>query len=422
MGGLDNGHSDLAPVPGATIYFIKDQQIVNQSTTNAVGFYSVIITPGEYSVVTVAQGMQTLMTEETFQGTRTLDRQLMAIPYSGIVPYAVNPVVETSPGRPVSVTIAVENSQLGDQYLTFTEQTPSADWVAWPADGDGNGDMLGLRSGDKGEISFMFQYNGNQHGAAVMYVLVSGGPFYAKIPVVIVVKDMPYESMDLYSNEPQRTIKAGTMVNFTFNVNNKYSRDEPLTLDIQKPDGWGASTGKGTEFYVADDEQASSDLWVYAPADAAPGFYTVNLTLKGQDVSSNTLHLQIQVVGIPAYDALIRGYSESSDGYPNINLSEGDTFDLPVHVYNNGEFPLDITATAEVGDNWAYYLDGAPWDKITIAPNRLRRIHRQGKSAQRHSGQLHRKNISRGQGPDGHRPAIYAHGRAPRAAAQRAYL
>jgi hypothetical protein len=44
-GGLDNGHSDLAPVPGASIYFIKDQQIVNQSTSNAVGFYSVIITP-----------------------------------------------------------------------------------------------------------------------------------------------------------------------------------------------------------------------------------------------------------------------------------------------------------------------------------------------------------------------------------------
>ncbi len=161
-GGLDNGHSDLAPVPGASIYFIKDQQIVNQSTSNAVGFYSVTITPGEYSVVTVAQGMQTLMTEETFKGTKTLDRQLKAVPYNGLVPYAVNPVVETSPGRPVSVTIAVENSQLGDQYLTFTEQTPNADWAAWPSDGAGNGDMLGIRAGDKGEVSFMFQYNGNQ--------------------------------------------------------------------------------------------------------------------------------------------------------------------------------------------------------------------------------------------------------------------
>lgn len=366
--GSDDGRSASSyPIAGAVIYFIKNQQVVNQTKSNAIGYYGVALTPGTYSVVTAAAGFQMLMTEEELRGTRTLDRMLKKVPYVGLVPYAVNPVVETSPGREVAVRIVVENSQLNDQYVAFGLQPSEVDnknWVGWCPEGQ----MLGVRSGDKREITFMFQYNGDMRGAYVSYVLVTGGPFYAKIPVVIVVKDMPYESLDLYTNYPQRTVKAGTVVHFDFKVNNKYAKGKPLTIDVEKPPGWGATTGNGTLFYMPDRQQASSDFWVYVPKSTAPGYYSVNITLRGQDVSSNKMQYMVKVEGTPPYEALIKGYRISGEGYPSINLSEGDTFDLPVRVYNDGEFPLELMATAEVGDNWAYYFNGAPWDRVKIEP------------------------------------------------------
>jgi uncharacterized membrane protein len=367
-GGLADGHGDIAPVPGATIYFIRNQTIVNQSTTDAVGYYCVLITPGEYSVVTVAQGFQTLMTADSFQSTQTFNVQLETIPYSGIIPYAVNPVVETSPGEPVAVTIAVTNSQLSDQYLTFTEQVPNSDWSAWPADGDTDGDMLGVVAGDTRQITFDFEYNGNDLSPAVMYIIVSGGSYMAKIPVVIVVKNMPYESVDLYSDQPERVTKANEKLHFTFDVDNTFDQAKPLLVEVQAPGGWGATTGNGTYFYAMNSQPSTSDFWVYVPENATPGDYYVNLTLIGQNVKSNTLNYMIEVQGTPVYDAIISGYTVSEDGDPNINVTAGENFDIPVRVYDNGQFPLDIAATAIVGDNWAYYLNGAPWNTVHIDP------------------------------------------------------
>ncbi len=366
--GSDDGRATGSyPVSGAVIYFIKNQQVVNQTRSNSIGYYGVAITPGTYSVVTAASGFQTLMTEETFKGTRTLDRLLKKTPYVGIVPYAVNPVVETSPGRAVSVTIAVENSQLSDQYIAFALQPPDVDsknWVGWCPEGE----MIGVRSGDKRETPFTFQYNGDRRGTYVCYVVVTGGPFFAKIPVVVVVKDMPYESLDLYTNSPQRIVKAGTTVQFDFKVRNSYAKAKPLILDVEKPEGWAATTGNGTYFFIPDRDEAASDFWVYVPKSAAPGFYFINVTLRGQDVVSNKMQYMVKVEGTPPYDAVIKGYRVSEGGYPFINLSGGDTFDLPVRVYNDGDFPLELAATAEIGDNWAYYLNGAPWDRVRVEP------------------------------------------------------
>lgn len=360
---MRGGTAMALPIPNAMIYFIKNNQIINQTKSDTVGFYSVVITSGTYSVVTAASGYQTLMTEETFQGTRTLDRVLAQVPYNGLVPYVLNPVVETSPGRPVEATIVVENSQLVDQQLTFTANVPN-NWVAWWP----NGEMLVARSGAEERLQVMFQYNGNQKGPIVAHVIVNGGPFYADIPVIIIVKDMPYESIDLYSNAPQKVVKPGTTTNFIFNVNNKYAQGKTLLVNISKPTGWAASTLNGSIFYTYQGQIASSNLWVYVPKDAAPGYYYVNLTLLGQDTKSSMLQFQVQVQGTTPYDALIKGYEKSDEGYPVINLTDGDIINIPVRVYNNGEFPLEIYASAEVGDNWDFYLSNVPFGKISIDP------------------------------------------------------
>ncbi len=360
---MRGGTAMALPIPNAMIYFIKNNQIVNQTKSDTVGFYSVIITSGTYSVVTAAAGYQTSMTEETFQGTRTLDQVMKQVPYNGLVPYVLNPVIETSPGRPVSATIVVENSQLVDQYLTFTANVPNS-WVAWFPEGE----SLGVRSGAEERLQVMFQYNGNQKTPAVAHVIVNGGPFYADIPVVIIVKDLPYESIDLYSNAPQKVVKPGTTTSFVFNVNNKYAQGKTLLVNITKPDGWGASTLNGSIFYTYQGQIASSDLWVYVPKSAAPGYYYINVTLQGQDTKSSMLQFQVQVQGTTPYDALIKGYQNSDEGYPVINLTDGDSIDIPVRVYNNGDFPLQIYASAEVGDNWDFYLSDMPFGKINIDP------------------------------------------------------
>ena len=80
------------------------------------------------------------------------------------------------------------------------------------------------------------------------------------------------------------------------------------------------------------------------------------------------LQFQVQVQGTSPYDALIKGYQKSDEGYPVINLTDGDTIDIPIRVYNNGEFPLQIYASAEVGDNWNFYLSDMPFGKISIDP------------------------------------------------------
>ena len=104
------------------------------------------------------------------------------------------------------------------------------------------------------------------------------------------------------------------------------------------------------------------------PESAAPGNYYVNVTLQGQTTKSNTLLFQVQVQGTSPYDALIKGYQKSDEGYPVINLTDGDTIDIPIRVYNNGQFPLQIYASAEVGDNWNFYLSDMPFGKISIDP------------------------------------------------------
>lgn len=363
-GSMRGGMLTQLPIPGAVVYFIKNNQVVNQSKTNAVGYYSVVITSGDYSVVAAASGYETLMTEETFRGTRSLNLVLEQIPYNGLVPYALNPVVETSPGRPVSATIVVENSQLIDQFISFTANVPNNNWVAWFPEGE----MLGVRSGATEKIDITFQYNGDGKGAEVMKVVVNGGPFYAEIPIVVIVKDMPYESLDLYSNAPDKVVKPGTTTNFVFSVNNKYARAKPLLVNISKPGGWGASTLNGTLFYAYQEQLASSDLWVYVPEDAKPGYYFINVTLEGQDTKSNMLQFRVKVEGTPLYEAVIKGYKSSGEGYPAVNLTDGDPIDIPVRVYNNGDFPLEIYAYAEVGDNWDSYVSGTPWGRIKVGP------------------------------------------------------
>jgi hypothetical protein len=356
----------LIPVPGAQIYFILNNVIMARTVSNAVGFYAVSLPSASgYTVAVSASGFQTQIGQEDFLNTRSFDIGLTPIPFNGFVPYALYPVLETSPGREVDCTIVVENFQVIDQMVTFTVVTPP-EWQAWLPFGE----AMMVRSGDSNEMVFRLKYVGSTQGPHIMKIVVNGGAYFAEIPVVVVVKDLPFEEISFWTYAPEKVVKPGDTASFIINAENKYAQDKDLNLRIDKPDGWSVTTGNGTELYVPDGKIGNSYLWVYVPSQTKPGNYTINLTVCGQGVKSNELTLKVRVEGRPMYDAIIKGQNRSAEGYPLLNLTPGQPFDLRVRIYNSWDFPVSIQATAEVGDNWYHYIDGVPNGRVYVEPGK----------------------------------------------------
>ena len=356
----------LIPVAGTRIYFIQNNVVVTSTISNAIGFYSVSVPAGnDYTVVATATGFQSRIFQADFPVSMTYDIGLTPIPFNGFVPYALYPVLETSPGREFECVLIVENFQVIDQMVTFTVVTPP-NMMAWFPDGE----AMMIRSGDRNEMAFKMKYVGNSYGPQVVKVTVNGGAYFAEIPVVVIVKDLPFEEISFWSYSPEKIAKPGDTVNFIINAENKYALDKDLQLDIEKPDGWTVTTGNGSELYIPDAKIGSSYLWAYIPDDTLPGNYTINLTLRGQGVKSNKLMLKVRVQGMPLYDAIIKGQNRTIEGYPELDLMAGESFELPVRIYNSWDFPVSIQASAEIGDNWPYYVNGIPNGHVTVEPGR----------------------------------------------------
>jgi hypothetical protein len=357
----------LIPVAGARIYFIANNTVLGYTASNPVGFYSVALPPrDDYTVAVTAPGFQTLIRcDVPLTCTQSFDIGLTPVPFNGFVPYALYPVLETSPGREVDCVIVVENFQVIDQMVTFTAVTPP-EWQAWfPL-----GESMMIRTGDANEMIFVLKYVGKKQGPHVMKVVVNGGAYFAEIPVIVVVKDLPFEEITFWSYSPGKIVKPGATAEFFINAENKYAQDKDLDLRIEKPDNWSVTTGNGTEFFIPDAKTGSSRLWVYVPSDTPPGDYAINLTLCGEGVKSNELVLTVRVEDEPLYDAIIKGQNRTAEGYPELNVSAGQPFALPVRVYNSWDFPLTVQASAEIGDNWPYYFEGVPGGRIKLEPNR----------------------------------------------------
>jgi hypothetical protein len=356
----------LMPVAGARIYFVLNNVVVASTTSNPIGFYSVSVPGGnDYTIVTTANGFQSRIFQADFPESMTYDIGLTPIPFNGFVPYALYPVLETSPGREFDCVVIVQNFQVIDQMVTFTVVTPPG-LMAWFPDGE----AMMVRSGDSNEMVFRMKYTGTAYGPQVVKITVNGGAYFAEIPVVVIVKDLPFEEISFWSYSPEKIARPGDTVNFIINAENKYALDKDIRLDIEKPDGWTVTTGNGSELYIPDAKIGSSYLWAYIPGDTLPGNYTINLTLRSDGVRSNVLKLKVQVQGMPLYDAIIRGRNRTIEGFPKLDLKAGESFDLPVRIYNSWDFPLSVQASAEIGDNWQYYINGIPNGHVSIEPGK----------------------------------------------------
>ncbi|HEY3274058.1 MAG TPA: carboxypeptidase regulatory-like domain-containing protein [Methanocella sp.] len=360
------GAGDI-PIAGAQIYFILNNAVVANATSNPVGFYAVSLPPSSgYTVAVSLSGFQSQIIQKDFLQTQSYNIRLDKIPFNGYVPYALNPVLETSPGRAFDCTIVVQNYQIVDQMVTFNVDTGNDMLVAWFPEGE----ALMVRSGDTRQMTFKLKYTGTTLGPKVVKVTVNGGAYFAEIPVVVVIKDLPFEEISFWTYAPEKVVRPGDTVSFVINAENLYAQDKDLRVNIDKPDGWSVTTGNGTEFYIPDGKTGSSNLWVYVPQEAKSGNYTINLTVFGQGVRSNALLLKVRVEGRPMYDAIISGQNRSAEGYPQLNLSPGQPFSLRVRIYNSWDFPVSVQATAGVGDNWDSYIDGVPNGHVYVDPGK----------------------------------------------------
>jgi hypothetical protein len=356
----------MIPVPNAQVYFILNGVIVARTVSNPVGFYAVSVPAGTgYTVAVSASGFESIIEQQDFTATRSFDIGLTPIPFNGFIPYALYPVLETSPGRELDCTMIVENFQVIDQMVTFTVVTPP-EWQAWFPFGE----AMMIRSGDSNEMVFRLKYVGTSQGPHIMKIVVNGGAYFAEIPVIVLVKDLPFEEITFWSYAPEKVVKPGDTAAFIINAENKYAQDKDLDLRIDAPDGWSVTTGNGTEIYVPDAKIGSSNLWVYVPSDTMPGNYTINLTVCGQGVRSNELTLKVRVEGRPMFDAIIKGQNRTLEGYQIFNLSAGQTFGMRVRIYNSWDFPVSIQATAGIGENWYYYIDGVPNGHVYVEPGK----------------------------------------------------
>ncbi len=357
---------DLIPVAGTHIYFIRNNAIVANATSNPVGFYAVSLPPASgYTVAVSATGFQSEIKQYDILSVQNLNFHLTPIPFNGFVPYALYPVLETSPGRETDCTIVVQNNQVVDQMVTFTAVT-GTDMQAWFP----SGQAMIVRTGDSGRMTFKLKYVGTGQGPQVLSVIVNGGAYFAEIPVILVVKDLPFEEISLWSYTPETEAKPGDTVSFVINAENMYAQDKDIRLTIDKPDGWSVTTGNGTELYLPDGKTGSFYLWAYVPRETPAGNYTISLTVMGEGIKSNKLVLKVQVEGRPMYDAIIKGQNRSAEGYPRLDLAENQRFELRVRIYNSWDFPVSIQATAEVGDNWDNYIDGVPNGHVYIDPGK----------------------------------------------------
>lgn len=361
---------DFVPVAGATVVFINNTPGVNNTTTSFVavsgptGFYSVALTPGDYTIVASAPGFETRILQDTFTFSVSRDIVLTNIPFNGFIPYATNPVLETSPGRDVVCTISVINSQVTDQQVTFAVVTP-AGWTAWFPDGE----SLLLQTGQTDSMTFVLRYNGNLQGPHTIKVVVNGGAYSAEIPVIVVVKDLPFEQVDLYSNSYQHEVSPGLETSFQLNVVNYYAQSKHLVANVQaQPPLVAATYSKETNdrtsaFFDYRDLGATGNfpfwLRVYAPEGTKEGTYHVLLNLCGEGVSSNTLDLVVVVSNRSlAYSYL---NNTSFSGKPEEQVI------IPVTTHSTWDFPIAVQAkawvvNASVASLWTftYFSNSSP--------------------------------------------------------------
>ncbi len=158
--------------------------------------------------------------------------------------------------------------------------------------------------------------------------------------------------LDMHTDYPGTTAKAGDSLTFSIDLDNSGSAcDAAISLE-SLPDGWegyisGSSSNPITRIHVpAGSDSASATLHLDIPADTADGSYQVVLSAQGDNASSDTLTLYLDV------DQLEVSQGDFSSEYPEQEGSSGTSFSFNATLINNSTEEQSYSLSANAPEGW----------------------------------------------------------------------
>ena len=350
------------------------------------GFYSILLTPGKYTIVAAAAGFGTHIVSADLENSVSDDFFLNPIPLNGVIAYAQNPVLQASPGTDTYCTISVFNSQVSAQTVTFSVVAPD-EFGAWFPQGE----ALNIPPGQCYPWTFTFRYTGTQRGSFPIIVRVSDGVNFFDISIIVEVEDTPDQTIDFYANSYYREVTNGSIIHIPLTVQNNYAEGKFLKVYFDYlPEGWktqtadytgGLSARTDNNYYIYKNEKYSFILRVFIPSEnTSDGIYNIDMHMSGDGVTSNILPIIVQVNNTRLLDAQFL-YDNGTPFLNNytFNVSKNNKSDIgvlvKVRLTNNWNFPVSVDANYWMSANnnqtnskWnvTFYSENYPDEKAII--------------------------------------------------------
>lgn len=157
--------------------------------------------------------------------------------------------------------------------------------------------------------------------------------------------------LDIHTEYPGMTAKAGDSLTFTIDMDNSGSACDAVLSVQSLPDGWEGYIAGGssriTRIHVPNGtDSASATFHLDIPADTADGSYEVVLAAQSDNAASDTLTLYLDV------DQLEVSQGDFSSEYPEQEGSADTSFSFNATLINNSAAEQSYSLSANAPDGW----------------------------------------------------------------------
>lgn len=163
------------------------------------------------------------------------------------------------------------------------------------------------------------------------------------------------ESLDMSTDYPGITVKAGENVNFDLDFKSLTGEDYDAALSVESiPDGWEGyfkgNTSQITRVHVEDaeneDDKVSATFSASVPDDAQEGSYNIRLKADAGNGNSDILDLEVVV------NEEETGQSNFTSEYPEQQGASGTSFSFDSTIVNNKGTEQSYSLSAEAPAGW----------------------------------------------------------------------
>lgn len=165
------------------------------------------------------------------------------------------------------------------------------------------------------------------------------------------VKTYAAGGLDLYTEYPGQSVKAGDSRNVSLNLANESGSGLDASLGIVSiPDGWvGYFSGDGNQVsrvHVQNGEEASLTFSLQIPEDAAEGSYTVALQATADTGVSDTMEMTFDI------EEIQYGQGSFEAEYPEQEGASGTAFSFNATLINNSAETQSYSLSAQTPAGW----------------------------------------------------------------------